>query len=208
MENPARTAVINGHSAQRIRSVSGRGPEKQLSRTQLFFPIQEDSMTRRIFVAIFLSLTAVVASAQAAGSASATASAFAKVITPIAITKTADLNFGTIISGPAGTVTVSPAGVETASGATVLNPNPNVSAALFSVTGEPSTAYSISLPSSISITNGAQSMTVSSFTSNPTPGGVLSAGGSQALQVGATLAVATNQAIGSYSGTFSVTVAY
>jgi hypothetical protein len=166
-------------------------------------------MSRRILVAILLSLTAVVASAQAAGSASATASAFAKVITPIAITKTADLNFGTIISGPAGTVTVSPSGVETATGgATALNPNPNVSAALFSVTGEPSTAYSISLPSSISITNGAQSMTVNAFTSNPTPGGVLSAGGSQSLQVGATLAVATNQAIGNYSGTFSVTVAY
>jgi len=165
-------------------------------------------MTRRILVAVLLSLTAIAASAQAAGSASASASAFAKVITPIAITKTADLNFGTIISGPAGTVTVSPSGVETASGATVLNPNPNVSAALFSVTGEPSTAYSITLPSSISITNGAQSMTVSSFTSNPTPGGVLSAGGSQSLQVGATLAVGTNQAVGNYSGTFSVTVAY
>jgi hypothetical protein len=165
-------------------------------------------MTRRILVATLLSLTAAVASAQAAGSATATASAFAKVITPIAITKTADLNFGTIISGPAGNVTVSPAGIENATGATVLNPNPNVSAALFSVTGEPSTAYSIALPSSISITNGAQSMTVSAFTSNPTPGGVLSAGGSQALQVGATLAVATNQAIGNYSGTFSVTVAY
>jgi hypothetical protein len=29
MEKPRSTAVINGHSAQRIRSVYGRGPEKQ-----------------------------------------------------------------------------------------------------------------------------------------------------------------------------------
>ncbi|HEV7572869.1 MAG TPA: DUF4402 domain-containing protein [Thermoanaerobaculia bacterium] len=164
-------------------------------------------MTRRILVAIFLSLTAVVASAQAAGSASATASAFAKVITPIAITKTADLNFGTIISGSTGTVTVSPAGVETAIGATVLNPNPNVSAAQFNVTGEPSTVYTITLPGTITITNGAQTMSVGGFQSTPASG-VLSAGGSQALQVGATLNVGTNQAVGSYSGTFSVTVNY
>ncbi|HXH37963.1 MAG TPA: DUF4402 domain-containing protein [Thermoanaerobaculia bacterium] len=165
-------------------------------------------MTRRILFASVLFSFLAAAAAHAQSSASATASAFAKVITPIAITKNTDLNFGTIISGPAGTVVVAPNGVETASGATTVNPNPSVSAAQFTVTGQPSTAYSISLPTSISITNGAQSMTVDTFTSNPTPGGLLSAGGSQSLQVGATLNVLANQAVGNYAGTFSVTVAY
>lgn len=164
-------------------------------------------MNRRIAVSVLFTLL-VSAAAFAQGSATASANAFAKVITPIAITKTADLNFGTIISGPAGTVTVTPAGVETASGASVLNPNPNVSAAQFNVTGEPSTAYSISLPTSITISNGSQTMTVDNFSSNPTPSGLLSGLGSQALQVGGRLNVLTNQATGSYSGVFSVTVAY
>ena len=163
-------------------------------------------MNRRIVAALLVSLAAVAAHAQS--SASATASALAKVISPIAITKTADLNFGTIITGPAGTVIVSPAGVETASGATVVNPNPNVSAAQFSVTGEPSTAYSIALPSTITITNGAQTMTVDNFTSNPTPTGLLSGAGAQSLAVGARLNVLANQAVGNYAGTFTVTVAY
>lgn len=163
-------------------------------------------MFRRIALSLLVVLAAVAAHAQS--SATASASALAKVIQPIAIAKTSDLNFGTIISGPSGLVTVSPAGVETSVGATTLNPNPNVSAAQFVVTGQPSTAYSISLPTSITITNGAQSMTVDNFTSNPTPGGLLSAGGSQALSVGARLNVATNQAVGNYAGTFSVTVAY
>ena len=166
-------------------------------------------MNRRLAVSVLFSLLVTGAAfAQVGSSATATASAFAKVITPITITKTADLNFGTIISGPAGTVTVSPAGLETASGASIVSPNPNVSAAQFNVTGEPSTAYSISLPSSITISNGAQTMTVDNFTTNPTPSGLLSGLGAQSLQVGARLSVLANQAVGSYSGTFSVTVAY
>jgi hypothetical protein len=167
-------------------------------------------MNRRIALAVLVSLAAVAAHAQS--SASATASALAKVISPITITKNTDLNFGTIITGPAGTVIVSAAGVETASGATVVSPNPSVSAAQFTVTGEPSTAYSISLPSTITITNGAQTMTVDNFTSSPTPTGLLSAAttgpGSQSLNVGARLNVLANQAVGNYAGTFSVTVAY
>jgi len=166
-------------------------------------------MNRRIAVSLLFTLLVTGAAfAQVGSSATATASAFAKVITPITITKTADLNFGTIISGPAGTVTVTPAGVETAAGASIVSPNPNVSAAQFNVTGEPSTAYSISLPSSITISNGAQTMTVDNFSSTPTPNGLLSGLGAQSLQVGARLNVLANQAVGSYSGTFSVTVAY
>jgi hypothetical protein len=164
-------------------------------------------MIRRI-VPSLLVVCFAAAAANAQTSASANASVFAKVIQPIAITKTADLNFGGIITGPAGSVTVSPAGVETATGATVINPNPNVSAAQFTVTGEPSTAYLIVLPTTVTITNGAQTMTVDTFTSTPVGTGLLSATGVQSLGVGAKLNVAANQAVGSYSGTFAVTVAY
>jgi hypothetical protein len=164
-------------------------------------------MFRRIVPALFIVLS-VAAAANAQTSASASASVFAKVIQPIAIAKTADLNFGAIITGAAGSVTVSPGGVETATGATVVNPNPNVSAAQFTVTGEPSTAYLIVLPGSVTISNGSQTMTVDNFSSTPTPAGLLSATGSQSLAVGAKLTVGANQAVGNYTGTFSVSVAY
>lgn len=163
-------------------------------------------MNRRVLASVLFSLF-VAAGLQAQASASATASAFAKVISPIAIAKTTDLNFGTIITGAPGNVTVSPAGVLAFTGVTVVSPNPNVSAAQFNVTGEPSTAYSILPIAATTITNGAQTMTVDSFTSTP-PTGLLSAGGAQSLSVGAKLNVAANQAVGNYAGTFSVTVAY
>ena len=82
------------------------------------------------------------------------------------------------------------------------------SPATFNVTGEPSTPYTISLPSSITISNGAQTMLVNSFTSNPNGTGSLSVGGSQTLAVGATLAVGSGQTSGLYTGNFTVSVAY
>lgn len=167
-------------------------------------------MTRRIAVALFLvSLFATAAFAQT--SATATANATARVLTPIAIAKLADLNFGSLVSGPtAGTVIVDPFGIRTATGGASLVNSP-YGAAQFNVTGEPSTAYTITLPNAISIvhtTNNAFAMTVNTFTSDPSGTGTLSALGAQQLNVGATLNVGASQASGLYTGTFNVTVAY
>ena len=134
--------------------------------------------------------------------------------TPIAISATRALAYGSFAAGSGGTVTLSAAGVRSASGGVILVPSGSWSAALFSVTGDPSVTYSITLPANgvVSLTSGANTMAVDNFTSNPsatTPStGLLSAGGSQTLSVGATLSVGSNQASGSYSGSFSVTVNY
>ena len=162
-----------------------------------------------------ITLTALAALAMAStlsaaqNSANTTANATARIITPISIAKTADLNFGDVVSsGVAGTVAVDVAGARTSAGGASLGNGTGVTAAAFTVSGQGSATYAITLPASAVITSGPNNMTVNGFVSNPAGTGTLSAGGSQALAVGGTLQVGVAQATGSYTGTFSVTVAY
>lgn len=128
----------------------------------------------------------------------------------IAIVNTQPLAFGKFVAGSGGAVTVSPAGGRSASGGVVLVPSGPGAAAQFVVSGDANLSYAISLPGNgvVSLVSGANSMAVNNFTSSPSPTGVLGAGGAQTLSVGATLSVGGNQASGSYSGTFDVTVNY
>lgn len=128
----------------------------------------------------------------------------------IAISNTQALGFGKFVAGSGGTVTVSPAGGRSASGGVVLVPSGPGAAAQFIVSGDANVSYAISLPGNgvVVLTSSANSMAVNNFTSSPSSTGTLGAGGSQTLSVGATLSVGSNQASGSYSGTFDVTVNY
>lgn len=128
----------------------------------------------------------------------------------IAIVNTQALAFGKFVAGSGGSVTVSPGGVRSASGGVVLVPSGAGTAAQFAVSGDANLTYAISLPGNgvVSLTSGSNSMALNNFTSSPNLTGALSVGGSQTLAVGATLSVGSNQASGSYSGTFDVTVNY
>ena len=142
-------------------------------------------------------------------SASTSANSTARVVTPISIAKTADMNFGDVVAGgSAGTVALTPAGVRSATGGATLGNAGGVAAAAFTVSGQGSATYAITLPASTTVTSGGNSMTVDTFASNPSGTGALSAGGSQALTCGATLNVGASQASGTYTGTFNVTVTY
>lgn len=145
------------------------------------------------------------------GQVGATATATATIVTPIAIVNASNMNFGNVaVSTAAGTVVLAPAGTRTATGGVTLPAvGGTVSAATFTVTGTSGATYSISLPATATISFGAIDMTVDNFTSNPTPTGTLT-GGTETLQVGATLNVGASQAAGVYtSGTpFTVTVNY
>ncbi len=145
-----------------------------------------------------------------AQSASAPANATAKIVSPIAIAKTSDLQFGSVApSASAGTVVITTAGARSATGgATLVSDGSAITAAAFHVTGAPNATYAITLPGSATISSAGNNMTVDTFASNPSGTGTLSAGGAQDVSVGATLNVGANQAQGSYTGTFSVTVAY
>jgi len=143
---------------------------------------------------------------------SASANASVTLITPIAITKTVDMNFGNVAVGTSpGTVVLAPAGTRTATGGVTLPVTTGtVTAASFTVTGAANYTFSISLPaSSITLKSGANSLTVSTFLSTPTPTGTLT-GGTATLNVGATLNVPANQAAGVYTTDtpFTVTVNY
>jgi hypothetical protein len=83
----------------------------------------------------------------------------------------------------------------------------------FKVTGAAGYSYSVALPAgSITLTEsaaGTATMTVGSFTAASASGTeTLNADGADTLTVGAALDVGANQAVGSYSGRFEVTVDY
>ncbi len=145
--------------------------------------------------------------------ASATASSSVTIVTPISIAKTVDMNFGNIAaSATGGTVILAPAGTRTKTGGVTLPVTAGtVTAATFTVSGQASYTYAVTLPgSAVTLASGANNMTAATFTSNPTPTGTLSAGGTQTLSVGATLTVGANQAAGTYTTAtpFTVTVNY
>ena len=140
-----------------------------------------------------------------------TANATATIIAPIAIAKVSDLLFGNVIAGSGGTIAVNASDAVTLSGVTVPSSQAGTrAAAVFTVTGEGSYTYAITLPSTdqtITHTNATDTMLVNTFVSNPSGTGALSSG-TQTLKVGATLNVGSAQVAGLYSGAFTVTVAY
>ena len=144
--------------------------------------------------------------------ATATASASATIITPISISKTVDMNFGNVAVSAtiAGTAILAPGGTRTTGGAggvTLPATVGTVTAASFNVTGQGTYTYAITLPSgTINITSGANTMGLTAFTSSPSATGLLSAGGTQTLTVGATLNVAAAQPAGSYTNATAVPV--
>lgn len=164
-----------------------------------------------IFYVASLTLTCLATTSQAQETATATATA--TIVTPISITKDVDMNFGNVAvqSTTAGTVVLTPAGIRSATGGVTLpTTGGTVAAASFTVNGTSGYTYAITLPSTpLTITSGGNTMTVSTFTSDPTPTGTLT-GGTEVLNVGATLNVGAAQAAGTYvSGTpFDVTVNY
>jgi len=178
-----------------------------------YFTIKTKKMKQiRLFI---ITITATVFGSVSALHAqeTATATATATIVTPISITKTVDMNFGNVAvqSTTAGTVVLTPAGVRSATGGVTLPATAGtVTAATFTVDGEGSYTYSITLPSStLIITDGTNTMTVGTFTSTPSATGTLSSG-TQTLKVGATLNVGAAQPSGVYTSTtpFDVTVNY
>jgi len=157
----------------------------------------------------------------------ATADASATVITPITISKTFDFSFGSIIPGAtAGTVPLSTSGVRgTPTGGTTLGNGPSA-AAVFSVSGEGASTFSVDFSSGVTLSDGAgtpHTMTLDTFVlkvgsgadqTSAYSGALVS--GSATLYVGGTLHVdtAANNPTGAYNtnksgGTaLTVTVAY
>lgn len=149
--------------------------------------------------------------------AAETTTATATVITPIAITKAADLVFGSFARGGGGTVTVSTSGARTASGTILSTVGSTPTAAQFDVTGEGASTYSIAwsgvsvLTDSVSTETMALSkisdLTAGNAISGEVTDGTLTAG-AQSIYLGGVLTVGATQAAGVYTGNVTVTVEY
>lgn len=146
--------------------------------------------------------------------ATATATATATIVTPIAISKSVDMNFGNIATNTSdGTVMLPPAGDRIVTGGVTLPAiNGTVNAAKFTVTGEGAYTYALTLPKddTIVITNASASgkdMKISAFTSD-SKGKLVS--GTETFNVGATLNLNASQPAGVYTNAtgFNVTVNY
>lgn len=151
---------------------------------------------------------------------SASAAASGTVIAPITVTKNTDLSFGKFAPGAGGTVSISMAGIRSHAGIVPSSVGSTLTAASFTVTGDPDANYTITHGGTATLTNttggGGESMALTKIsdlsgadvTTGNVTAGTLSAGGSQTIFVGGTLAVAANQVPGVYTGTVAVTVEY
>jgi len=77
----------------------------------------------------------------------------------------------------------------------------------FDIRGDKGMPYTITLPSSVTLTSGASSMTLGNFTTDVPLVGVF-VSGMYHVNLGGTLQVAANQAPGTYSGLIDITVNY
>ena len=161
---------------------------------------------------VLATATAIIAfSSSSFAQATATASASATIITPITIVKNVDMNFGNVAvsASLSGTVVLAPAGTRITGGAggvTLPSNTGTVAGADFTVSGQASYTYAITLPTTATLTDGTNNMTLAAFTSFPSATGVLSTGGNQDLKVGATLNVAAAQAANVYTNATAVPV--
>jgi len=106
-------------------------------------------------------------------------------------------------------------GVRTATGGVNLPTSGSAGKnASFSVTGEANTTYAIVLPVNVSLNSGGNSMEIKALSArfngknDDAVTGTLNASGSDSFNVGGTLSVYKAQSVGTYEGTFPVTVAY
>lgn len=157
-------------------------------------------------VAALLATATMGVSAQAAP-ASTNANAKAKVLKQLTITKNADLDFGTIVTGAAAsTVAVDSAGVATCGAG--LTCSGTTAAADFTVTGSNNTIVTVTAPATVSLTNGTGGTMTASLAA-PATLAMLNSGATGApLVFGGTLNVGASQADGNYNAVFNISVDY
>lgn len=161
-----------------------------------------------------LALAATVLLAHAPARArTAPGSAVSEVVTPLSLTNTAPLSFGTLIPGATpGTATVSITGVLSTSGGVTAGGG-TVSAASFTgMTGSAPPVVKVNPPPSTVALNrvgGGASMTVSNLMVEGGTG-ARNVGKNKVFtfRIGGQLNIDANQLPGTYTGTFNVTVDY
>lgn len=160
-------------------------------------------------------LALAIAGSSSAIAATTTASATGTIISPINITKSADLVFGNLAaSASAGTVTLTPGSGLTGDANVTTLTGVTPAAARFDVTGQAGLGYSIAITAT-ALTSGGNSMAftpVSDLTASAKTSGLVTTGtltgGAQSIFVGGVLSVGADQAPGEYAGIITAVVNY
>lgn len=173
-------------------------------------------MNRALILSLVAAVTTLAYGTAHAAPAKASGASQALVVAPGSVVPLDALRFGQFMRPTtAGTLTIDIAGAATATGGVAGNQNiiqvgTGRGPGRFLLRGSPNRQTDITLPASITIANGAATMTVNTLTANINGAGKLKLDptGSAVLIVGARLNVAANQAVGPYSGTYTITVAF
>jgi hypothetical protein len=164
---------------------------------------------QKLFVILSL-LFSVQSFAQA--SASAVVNTIVRVVEPITIRKSLDLNFGNVLSGyNPGSLTLSPDGTRTANGLQISSALQGEASPAQAVVTHGDNNYSITLPESFTLYNQGnpnQTILINQFRVKPAFDSEVE--GVDILKIGATLNLEANQVPGIYTNPsgFNVTVTY
>ncbi|MDB5458759.1 MAG: hypothetical protein JWO72_500 [Caulobacteraceae bacterium] len=186
------------------------------------FPIDGNDNTSGTVAALSTSKFLVsVAEGSTTPGSTGTGTATATVYRALAMTKTGDMAFGTILKPPgvAGSVTLgNTGGAVTVSGAgygkmSTGRPSTTPSSAQFKISGEAARVYTLNVPSTFVMAGtGTDSLTVSlspTVASGPaTFSGSAGAASTLTLGVGGSFSVGAATGYGIYTGTFAVTATY
>jgi hypothetical protein len=147
----------------------------------------------------------------AVSAASVTANASATVIQGLTISEdNGGMNFGDVSESGVGTVVLSPAGARSTTGGADILTGGGEQAGQYTITGADGKAYTLSLPTlPVTITEtvgGVATMTVDNFQQTGSSGTAVSAG--ETMNVGARLNIGAGQTLGTYQGTYPITVNY
>ncbi len=145
--------------------------------------------------------------------AQAAATAAQGICTPASVTRVVDMHFGNAgLAATRGAITISPytRQVYTNGAAVASSIKSAVSAAAFSLTGQPYYIYAISLPRNTVLTDGnAHVIPAHAFTCFPGLTGMLDAYGRQLLSIGATFLLSPTLPSGTYANTATrITINY
>ena len=165
----------------------------------------------RISSGLLFSAILWTAAAPAAAAATQSVTGQASILSPLSVLKNADLNFGDLIVSAAGTAVMDPlAGSLTTTGG-VTKAGSAAHAAQFTGTGSKNSIVHIRVPTTpITVTRvgGTETMTVSNWTLDQAANLKVPPNDIFNFAVGATLNVGAGQVVGTYTGTFQVTVQY
>ena len=133
---------------------------------------------------------------------------------PLGATQVSQLNFGAInvTSSSIGTVRMLPNGTRSVLSGIDLGLASNAgpaTAGSFDISGEPNQLVNIVLPGSVTLSNeNSKTIMLSYFSRQPSGSITLNGSGDANLKIGADVAIATGQASGTYTGTYTIQINY